>query len=93
MVLQLMNIIGLNSTGATLASCIRESMSRYPDLTSSLNFEWLVQAAKHISKVDTAEHIQVCASQLPPKSLAAICIACKFLCPMCSEDITHVAIS
>lgn len=76
-------MVGSNSTGVTLASCIRESISKYPHLSSSLNFEWLVQAAKHIAKVDTAETIELSAAQLPPKSLAAICIACKFLRPMC----------
>jgi hypothetical protein len=78
-----MDKVGSNSTGATLASCIRQSMSKYPDLSSSLNFEWLVQAAKHIAKFDTAETVELSAAQLPPKSLAAICIACEFLRPMC----------
>lgn len=75
----LMSNVGSSSTGATLASCVRQSLSKYPYLSSSMNFEWLVQAAKHITRLDAAETIELSAAQLPPKSLAAICIACKYL--------------
>lgn len=73
-----MNSIGSNSTGATLANCIRQSLNKYPHLSSSLNFEWLVQAAKHIAKMDISETIELSPAQLPPKSLAAICIAGEY---------------
>lgn len=78
-----MDEIGSSSTGATLASCIRQSMVKYPHLSSSLNFEWLAQAAKHIAKFDTAETIELSAAQLPPKSLATICIAGELPHPVC----------
>lgn len=68
---------GWNSIGGTLASSIRTSMTKYPHLTSNLNFEWLVQAGKHIARVDADETIQLSAEQLPAKSLAAMCIAGK----------------
>lgn len=78
---RLMRGAGSNSTGATLAICIHDSMSRYPELSSGLNFEWLTQAAKHISKLDTAEVLELPAGHLPPKSLAAICIAGQSFSP------------
>ncbi|KAK6368158.1 hypothetical protein LTS17_009899 [Exophiala oligosperma] len=70
--------LGWNSIGGTLASSIRTSMTKYPHLTSNLNFEWLVQAGKHIARVDADETIQLSAEQLPAKSLAAMCIAGYF---------------
>jgi hypothetical protein len=66
---------GFTSTGATLATCIRESISRHPEATSALNLEWLVQAAKHIAKFDKDETLDLSPGQLPPKSLAAICVS------------------
>jgi hypothetical protein len=55
-------------------------MTKYPHHSSKLNFEWLVQAAKHIAKFDIGETFELSAGQLPPKSLAAMCIAGK-KCP------------
>lgn len=52
-------------------------MTKYPHLSSNLNFEWLVQAGKHIARTDTDESVQLSAEQLPPKSLAIIYIAGK----------------
>lgn len=49
-------------------------MSKHAHIASSLNFEWLVQAAKHIAKFDTEESVELSTEQLPPKSLATMCI-------------------
>lgn len=76
-------VIGLSSTGATLATCLRYSINKHPQLSSGLNFEWLVQAAKHVVKFDTDDTVELSAAQLPPKSLAAMCIAGKKSFPLC----------
>ncbi|RVX75624.1 hypothetical protein B0A52_00977 [Exophiala mesophila] len=74
----LTGFIGLASTGATLATCIDESISKHSHISDSLNFEWLVQAGKYITRCDTGETVELSAAQLPPKSLATMCINAYF---------------
>ncbi|KIW13565.1 hypothetical protein PV08_08753 [Exophiala spinifera] len=69
---------GSDSSGATLASAIHTSKTKHPQLSSDLNFEWLVQAAKHIAKFDSDATMELSSGQLPPKSLAAICVNAYF---------------
>lgn len=86
----LMARLGFNSTGATLATCIRESMQRYPDLSSGLNFQWLVQAGKHIAKFDAVNTVDLTPEQLPPKSLASMCISGKVYIRPVKAHSSHV---
>lgn len=44
------NFIGLNSTGATVAFCMRESLKSSSGLQGSVGLDWLMQAGVHVDE-------------------------------------------
>lgn len=72
------NFIGLNSTGATVAFCMREALKSSSGLLGSVGLDWLLQAGVHVDEagVTNSSGVDLCA-QLPNKSVAEAAIEGK----------------
>lgn len=75
------NFIGLNSTGATVAFCMREALKSSSGLLGSVGLDWLLQAGVHVDEagVNNSPGVDLCA-QLPNKSVAEAAIEGKSRC-------------
>lgn len=75
------NFIGLNSTGATVAFCMREALKSSSGLLGSVGLDWLLQAGVHVDEAGVTNNsgVDLCA-QLPNKSVAEAAIESKSLC-------------
>jgi hypothetical protein len=67
-------IEGLNSTGATIAFCVRESLESASATPITNTFDWLIEAGPHVDEAGITNKPEVTVYPLPPKDLAAKCI-------------------
>ncbi|KAJ9659582.1 hypothetical protein H2198_002995 [Neophaeococcomyces mojaviensis] len=72
------NFIGLNSTGATIAFCIRESLDAAPAMDKNHSFDWLVEAGSHVDEADVSGKWDASGYKLPSKEMAATSIKAYF---------------
>lgn len=72
------NFIGLNSTGATIAFCMRESLKSTPGL-GSVGLDFLMEGGVHVDEagVPKSSVAGFCADQLPDRSVAGAAIEGK----------------
>ncbi|KAH7417766.1 fungal-specific transcription factor domain-containing protein [Cadophora sp. MPI-SDFR-AT-0126] len=64
------NFIGLNSTGATIAICLRESLERAHSLSKFPSFDFLIDAGSHVDEAGVAHTVDLSVLELPPRLLA-----------------------
>lgn len=74
------NFIGLNSTGATIAFCMRESLKSSSGLQGSVGLDWLMQAGVHVDEAGVPDSLgtDFCVQHLPNKSVAGAAIDCEY---------------
>lgn len=80
------NFIGLNSTGATIAFCMRESLKSTPGLLGSVGLDFLMQGGVHVDElgVPKSPAADLYTHQLPEKLFAEAAIDGK----SCHQDHT-----
>ena len=76
------NFIGLNSTGATIAFCMRESLKNSSGLLGSVSLDFLIQAGVHVDEagvptIGNSSGTDLYGQKLPNKSVAEAAIESK----------------
>lgn len=81
------NFIGLNSTGATLAFCIRESLKSSPGLLGSASLDFLIEGGVLVDEagIPSDTNLGLCVQDLPEKSIAVAAIECRFCHGLCQK--------
>ncbi|KAL2276027.1 hypothetical protein FJTKL_01422 [Diaporthe vaccinii] len=64
------NFIGLNSTGATIAFCMRESLKSTPGLSGTVGLDFLIEAGVHVDEAGVPKSSVSDLQHLPEKSAA-----------------------
>lgn len=71
------NFIGLNSTGATIAFCMRESLKSTPGLSGTVGLDFLIEAGVHVDEAGVPKSSGTDLQHLPEKSAAGAAIEGK----------------
>lgn len=81
------NFIGLNSTGATIAFCMRESLKSTPGLLGSVGLDFLMEGGVHVDELGVSKSpaADLCIDRLPDKSFAEAAIEGE----SCHQNLTN----